>query len=277
MWDYRKITGCLIVALVIAVTIILTLLGRFDIMASIGDIWIWVAAVLLGYASNLLTKPKPLKRELEVTEPVKPALTPRYVESGTPIIPKTGEPIILTSKLLAGIEFYPSRKELPSIESVIETAKSSVDVLAFTVEHWADEAGPIAKSVGDDVHVKHFRFILLSPASRFMKEAVELNKRTTIPNRISESLDKLQKIKNGLNDIQRSRLDIRIHDSLPIHSMIAVDAESDSGLIYVENYIHNSAPGQWATLRISKKEQDTLFQKYWQDYQYVRERSKTWP
>jgi hypothetical protein len=205
----------------------------------------------------------------------KPVGRTRSVESGSTFIPG-GEPITVTSKLLAGLEFYPSRKELPSIEGVIETAKSSVDVLAFTVEHWADAAGPIAKAVGDDAHIKHFRFILLNPESRFMKEVVELNKRTTIPDRISESLDKLQKIKNGLNDIQKGRLDIRIHDSLPIHSIIAIDAESDSGLIYVENYIHDSAPRQWVTLRISRKEQGELFQKYWQGYQYIWERSKAW-
>ena len=260
-------------------TVALQALRVVDILASVTEIWIWVVAVLLGLAANLLSRGITVGTKGQVVETVKPPSEKplRYVESGTPFVPKNGEPIILTSKLLAGMDIYPSRKELQAqvpIEDIIKSARSSVDLLGFTAESWAvGLKDTIRKSLKDG---KHFRFIILSPAFKAMKEADDLNQGTNLRWRISESLRMLQTIKSELSDVERGRLDIRIHDLLPIHSIVAIDAESESGVIHVEYYVYGADCRSWVTLSISKKEQGALFDRYWQSYKYVWERSKAW-
>jgi len=275
--ESRPIQGFLIIALAILLTVILQQAGVINILASFTDIWIWLVLLpMLSFGFGLIGWGTAKERVKKAEQRVSPV----SVESGTTIIP-SGEPIILTSKLLAGMEFYPSRKELQTqapIEDIIKSARSSVDLLGFTIESWSvGVRDTIRESLRSDKHPKHFRFILLSPASKFLKEADELNQRINLPTRISESLEMLQRIKNELSAVQRGRLDIRIHDSLPIHSIVAVDAESESAVIYVEYYMHGVDSRSWVTLRISKKEQGALFDRYWQSYRYVWERSKSWP
>jgi hypothetical protein len=48
--------GIAIIIIVGSFTIIFQLVGWFDIMSSFSDIWLWVVAILLGVAFNLITK-----------------------------------------------------------------------------------------------------------------------------------------------------------------------------------------------------------------------------
>ncbi len=67
MKNYRLIAGILIVIVVILLTVIFQLLGRFDIMESFSDIWILIAAILLGIASNLITGAVKKKYSLDLS------------------------------------------------------------------------------------------------------------------------------------------------------------------------------------------------------------------
>jgi hypothetical protein len=51
----RTVIAVLLLVLVGAVTLILQLAGRFDIMANLSEIWIWIAAAIIGFAVYLLT------------------------------------------------------------------------------------------------------------------------------------------------------------------------------------------------------------------------------
>jgi hypothetical protein len=278
---YVKTAGSAIVTAIMTYWAILEIAKNYGVSltlpTSLAAYWLVLAFVGLTAFPLWVGYQFAIWRNKKKHEPTKPSI-PRYVESGTPIIPKNGEPIILTSKLLAGMDFYPSRKELQTqapIEDVIKGARSSVDLLGFTIESWSvGVRDAIRKSLKDG---KHFRFILLSPASKSIKEADDLNQRINLQGRISESLRMLQTIKSELPDVERGRLDIRIHDLLPIHSIVAIDAESESGVIYVEYYMYGTDSRSWVTLSISKKEQGALFDRYWQSYKYVWERSKAWP
>jgi hypothetical protein len=261
--DWLSVTPAFLVPYITNVVYVFVLVGAVAISALVG---------------RRTKKPQTVQGIETIRHKAAEPASPRYVESGTPIIPKNGEPIILTSQLLAGMDFYPSRKELQTqapIEDVIKGARSSVDLLGFTIESWSvGVRDTIRKALKDG---KHFRFIILSPAFKSIKEADDLNQRINLQGRISESLRMLQTIKSELSDVERGRLDIRIHDLLPIHSIVAIDAESERGVIYVEYYVYGTDSRSWVTLGISKKEQGALFDRFWQSYRYIWERSKTWP
>lgn len=208
------------------------------------------------------------KKAVKTTEPP----SPRYVESGTPIIPN-GRPIILTSQLLAGVDFYPSRKELPPIEDFLRTAKSSVDLLGFTLENIAVQNRETLRSLLKE-H-KHIRFILLNPRSELVGKVEGAVTSLTLGKSIERSLEELQELKDSLSNIDRGYLDIRTHDLLPMHTIVAIDGESEAGVMNVEYYVYGTDSRAWPSLRISRKLQTELFEKYWKSYKYVWDRSKS--
>jgi hypothetical protein len=83
--------------------------------------------------------------------------------------------------------------------------------------------------------------------------------------------------KEGFHDKQKTvigLLDIRTHDLLPMHTIIAIDAKSEIGLLNVEYYVYGTDSQSWISLRISKKNAPHLFEKYWKSYEYVHNRSR---
>jgi hypothetical protein len=175
------------------------------------------------------------------------------------------------------VNFFASRKELPPLEDFLSSAKSEVDVLAFSIETVA--------VVNKDIIVrlliegKHLRFILLNPSSVLIPklQASMTQPPVDIKARVEATLKELKGIKDNLPDIQKGRLDIRTHDIMTFHSILAIDAHTDDGVINVESFIYGKDNRSYPSLRIGKREQPQLFEKFWQSYEYVRERSTIWP
>ncbi len=56
MVESNRSVGALLIVVVVLVTVIFQLVEVMNILANIGDIWILVAAAVIGYAVNLITK-----------------------------------------------------------------------------------------------------------------------------------------------------------------------------------------------------------------------------
>jgi len=169
-------------------------------------------------------------------------------------------------------EFCSSRKELPTLEDFLRSTNFEIDLMGFSL--W-DTTVQNRKTIIDLLKQgKHIRFILLSPTSDLVKRLEDAIVDVNIKNQIQQSLEQLLKLKQSLSDIERGRLDIRTHDLLPFHTIIAIDAKSDSGLLNVEYYVYGTDSRSWVSLRISKKNQPQLFEKYWKSYEYVHEHSR---
>lgn len=67
--DSGKIVGVLLFIVVALATILLQILKVIDILASITDIWIWIAAAAIGVSFNLLTKTRKGEKEQREQEP----------------------------------------------------------------------------------------------------------------------------------------------------------------------------------------------------------------
>jgi hypothetical protein len=63
--DYAKTTGLLLLVVIGLVSTILQIAKVIDIIASITDIWIWIAAVLIGVAFGLITRKEIPKKTAE--------------------------------------------------------------------------------------------------------------------------------------------------------------------------------------------------------------------
>jgi len=211
------------------------------------------------------------KKAVKTTEPP----SPRYVESGTPIIPKNGEPIILTSKLLAGIDFFPSREDLPPLNTLLGSAKHSVDVLALSAEAIIFPYRPILTQLLREG--KHLRFILSNPSSdELTSKLSDFASPVTNKKQREVALEALGVMKTQLSGVERGRLDIRTYDLLPIHNIVIIDSQSENAVLNVEFFVYGDKPRSWLSLRIHKNQQPALFKKYLDSYEFAHERSKEW-
>lgn len=168
-------------------------------------------------------------------------------------------------------EFYSSRKELPPPEDFLKSAKDEIDLMGFSL--WdivVQNRGTITDLLKQG---KHIRFILLDPNSVDVKRFEDAIVDADIKGQIQKSLEQLHKLKQSLSDTERGRLDVRTHDLLPFHTIMAIDAKSDSGVLRVEYYVYGTDSRSWISLGISKKNQPQLFEKYWKSYEYVHEHS----
>lgn len=244
--DYVKATGILLITVVALLSVIFQITHVMDIMANITDIWIWIAAALIGVGFNLITRKRTQQPKTETTKKI----------SLTKEIP----------------EFYSSRKELPTLEDFLGSARDEIDLMGFSL--WDIVVQNRATIITLLKQGKHIRFILLNPTSVDVKKFEEAIVDANLKDQIQHSLEQLRALKNGLSDVERGRLDIRTHDLLPFHTIIAVDAKSDSGVLQVESYVYGTDSRLWSSLRISKKNQPQLFEKYWKSYEYVHEHSR---
>jgi hypothetical protein len=268
MVTYEKITAILIIALVAALTIAFQALRVVDVLASVTEIWIWIAAVLLGIAANLLTRGVSIGNH-QKTEPAKPA-GPVQIESGG--VTKSGEQYVVTSKALAGVDFYPSREELPSLKRVLERAKAEIFLLGFSLETVGTQNRDTIRSLL--LSGVRIIFLVLSPTSSLVNPVEEAFSAASIAKAIERVVDELNNIRSGLPVSNRNLLEIRTHDLVPVHNIIAVDPNSDNGLIRAETYLYGQSSRSWISVDVLKKENPELFMKYWNSYKFVFDRSK---
>jgi len=83
---------------------------------------------------------------------------------------------------------------------------------------------------------------LLAPAStaaECVTASLDLT-RDELDREITEMLGMLMSLKNSLQSGQRERLEIRVHECLPMGSAIMLDAEPERGIIQIETKLHRS-------------------------------------
>jgi hypothetical protein len=234
-----------------------------------------IALILTFMVAAPIHKKIEERRSSEASKSGETRASPRYVESGTAIIPKSGEPLIVTSSLLAGLEFFPSREALnaakPSFNDLLKSAKKSIDVLAISAESIIITYGDTVRQLIDDgVHV---RFIVLNPESPQVEAyAKAVHRGEETKTRIATALSTITKMKDDLTDLNRGYLDIRTHDLVPLHTVVVID----EAVMNVEFYVYGVSSHSWISVRIYEKQQPELFSRFWKEFRFVHDRSKTY-
>jgi len=231
-----------------------------------------VGAIVIALFVGRRTKRSQTMRGTDTTHEATQPASPRLVESGTLITPKSSEPIIVTSKLLAGVDFYPSRGELPSLERLLGSAKTEVYLLGFSLETVGTQNRDTIRSLL--LSGVRIVFIVLAPTSPLVNPVEQAFSAASITKAIDRVVDELNNIRSGLPKRHQNLLEIRTHDLVPIHNIIAIDPSSDKAVIRVESYLYGESSRSWVTLEVKKSENLTLFTKYWNSYKFVLDRSK---
>jgi hypothetical protein len=170
------------------------------------------------------------------------------------------------------IRFYASRKDLPELETRLLQAKREIGILGITLEYLSRQYADIIKQLlCKGVHMK---FLTLNPNSELVGRVEKAMATTRVKEAIIASLETLCLIKQELGSIEKSRVEIRTFDLLPIHSIIVVDPNSDDANILVESYLYNTDPRSRSIIIVSKRDNEAVYMKYWNSYRFVLENSE---
>ncbi len=250
--SYRNLTAILAIALVVAVSVILQAFKVIDILANLTDLWIWIAAAILGSAFALLTSRFKIADGDKAQEPSAPYPRPLGLE-------------ILTREQL---------DRARSFKEYLLSAKSALFLSAINgggFMHQSDTFKELLRR-------KDFRITIL--VVRRDPTMMQLNERTFdspgVEGVWKGALATFNGIKTDkeLGEDERNRFLIKTHDLLPLESMVIIDPESEDGKMQVETYVYGKATPSRPNIALTKRDQRDLFEVYWESYEWALRKSK---
>ncbi len=173
-------------------------------------------------------------------------------------------------------KFYASRDELNekcSLKDFLRSAKYEIHLLGFSLETISTQNRDTIKQLLKDGKSIKFLVFRPDPDSKLIGDVETALGSASIAKALSRSLDELCRMKQELVWTERERLEIKTYGLIPIHNIVAIDPASDEGVIRVENYQYDTASRSWVTIEISKRNHRDLFEKYWNSYRFVYEKS----
>lgn len=142
--------------------------------------------------------------------------------------------------------FLFSRHEYPErLDAYLNRAQRSIKIISISFKLTSDECQlaelfrrKLAAKPTFDICIS-----LLRPASEASRiTAASLGMRPKVLDKeISDMLNELKTLRNGLSISDRDRLKILTHDSMPMGSAIMLDADHPQGVIQVETKLYKSA------------------------------------
>jgi len=167
------------------------------------------------------------------------------------------------------------RREMPLLDKYLSQAKSEVIFLGpalDTVTRQHKDA--IERLLKQGVHIT---FLVLNPSFPLLSEVEGVFGVPNLVDAIIASLGILHRIKVELSDAERSRLEIRMYTLMPLHSLVCLDPRTSDATIIAEHYLYNTEPQSRPCHVVTKKKQAELFEKYWNSYLFILERSEEIP
>lgn len=174
-------------------------------------------------------------------------------------------------RLPAGIKLAVSRDELPLIGTLLSHVSNEIIIFGMSLEFLAiQNRQDIRHTLERGVHMK---FLLPNPNSKSLIQLEEVSSFPKLKDRVTTTLATLCKIKNELPDSEKNKCEIRIHEVLPIHSVIVSDPNTPNAIIMIEFYLYNTDAKSRPSIIVSKREQETLFNRYWDSLRFVLDKS----
>lgn len=148
----------------------------------------------------------------------------------------------------AGVtRFYQSREDYPgALPSYLAKAQHSLGIVSISLkrkDQEGDLVGFFRTRLAQNSNFR-IRISLLAPDSPAAGRAADMLNisEASLNAEITTMLDELLRFRSSLVPQQQNRLEVRIHDSLPMGSAILIDAAPDRGTIQVETKLHRAPP-----------------------------------
>jgi hypothetical protein len=243
--DYAKITGVLLFVIIGLVTAILQLTKVINILTNLTDIYIWIAAAVIGLAFGLIVRNR------------------NQSKNGSQEVNKTEK--------AQSTQFYACREELPKLGEFLSDAKQEIWFIGVSNEKLIGQsADAFRKALMRGVSTK---FLFLAPEStisgKWDEEMISATRKAT-----EAAIDRLCKIKKTLQESEKAKLEIWLYDLIPFNSFIVLDPRTSDAKIQVDLYLYNTEAELRPSIIISKKEQENLYMRYFQSFEFIMKNCK---
>jgi hypothetical protein len=165
----------------------------------------------------------------------------------------------------AGVRnFYTSRADYAKyrgageLQEYLRTASKTIDIVAYWLAHGMELEG-VAKDLAamvirnDDLCITIAMVNPESPSVPLLASYLDLGTED-VKNRVRASVQQLQKARDSLPELIKPRLKLKVYDTLPIASMIMLDAAEASGRIQLDVKLYHTARQYSLGLEIERRD-----------------------
>jgi hypothetical protein len=164
----------------------------------------------------------------------------------------------------ASINIY-HRRNL-KIENFLKRAKTDIYIFGITLEETlSGEYSETIEKILQSKDVKSMRILISAPCNTDMVASIKNLVDTDISS-IDSSLNRIKEFRHNLEQEEKSKLEIKVFDGIPVQSLFILDPLSKKGVLRFEPYIYSIQKGKRRIYELPKKKDKELFQTYFSSY-----------
>jgi hypothetical protein len=150
------------------------------------------------------------------------------------------------------------------LEDFLNKAKEQVHIFGIALEETlSGEYTEILKKVKSQ-DIKQVRILLSNPDNEQLVNSITQLVNTDMTS-INGSLSRIRDFKAKLGQ-EKSKLEIKVFDGIPIQSMFIIDPLSKKGVLRFEPYLYAIQKGKRRIYELPKKKDKELFEACWESY-----------
>ena len=151
------------------------------------------------------------------------------------------------------------------LEDFLNKAKEQVHIFGIALEETlSGEYTEILKKVLKSQDIKQVRILLSNPDNEQLVNSITQLVNTDMTS-INGSLSRIRDFKAKLGQ-EKSKLEIKVFDGIPIQSMFIIDPLSKKGVLRFEPYLYAIQKGKRRIYELPKKKDKELFEACWESY-----------
>lgn len=232
-----------------AITLALQGWNVIDVMMSLTDIWIWIAAALIGIAFNLLTRPS---SKVPVSE-----LSSQF----SAISPKPEGSVEIGGRHFDS-QLYLT-EELGHLGPLLAKAQQRLWVMGVSLTKFAiDQRDTIPRLLTNGVDVRFLLLRSLNPDSKELDQVEKFVEATGAPD-TSSGINTSLGVLRTLRTQHPTKLEVKQHGLLPFHSMVIVD----DSFIQVGFYLYKAGPPDRPQAIVSNSLHPEIFKRLENSYE----------
>jgi len=193
-----------------------------------------------------------------------------HVESGTMITPRSGEPVIVTSSS-SDLEVY-TRAELEqkrSLEAFLSQATKEVVIVGLSLLIASRGRPETFKRLIQKRGIE-LTCLVLNPESDLVSRMDRELGMNAMKGDIEQTLTGLCALKSQLSEAERTKLEIKTYDSVPILGMIILDPYEPNAKMQIGTYLHGTDTDLRFAITCNKTDREDVFQAYLRYYEMLK-------
>ena len=152
------------------------------------------------------------------------------------------------------------------LEDFLQRAKTDINIFGITLEETlSGEYSDTIEKILQSKDVKSLRILISNPCNSEMVASIK-NLVATDVSLIDSSLKRIKEFRHKIKQEEKSKLEIKVFDGIPVQSLFILDPLSKKGVLRFEPYLYSIQKGKRRIYEHRKRNDKDLFQTYFDSY-----------